>query len=220
MFSGLERYTDAGFLLGHDYINFDTLYQTGRWQVFGVMYCAADMSTSSAMPVGFSLSPALHGKDEVAEFINIIRQNSLFSCNVPVTADDSLLLLTTPLSKNPAVRLVVAARLITEASPADPLVVSVNPSAYNPSASATTSATVGTVFSMGTDPSETTDTDTSADSLVGSSSSESSVPADSTSATTKTTGTTSSVTSATTATSSSSTEETGSVTEETTKTGN
>lgn len=110
MFSDLLSFTDARFLMAHPTIEMNTIYATGTFEVFAVLY------VDDEHPDGFDYrTVTFGGADDFMPFIEQLRARSLFTTSIEPIEDDSLLLLTTDASAMvgvPGIRLVVAARLL------------------------------------------------------------------------------------------------------------
>lgn len=110
MFSDLLSYTDARFLMAHPTIEMNTIYATGTFEVFAVLY------VDDAHPDDFNYrAVTFDGAEDFARFTDALCARSLFTTSVRPTEDDSLLLLTTDAASLVGVsniRLVVAARLL------------------------------------------------------------------------------------------------------------
>ena len=110
MFSDLLSYTDARFLMAHPTIEMNTIYATGTFEVFAVLY------VDDAQPDDFNYrTVTFNGAEDFTQFTDQLCARSLFTTSVELTEDDSLLLLTTDAASLvgvPDIRLVVAARLL------------------------------------------------------------------------------------------------------------
>lgn len=136
MFSELVSYTGASFLLQHPVIEMNTIYATGTFEVFAVLYVDEnDQSEFNYRTVAFD------GNEEFLTFVNELQKRSFFTTSVNVYRDDTLLLLETDAAAHTGVegvRLVVAARMLTIGeTPTDDLEISFNANALMPSAMAT-----------------------------------------------------------------------------------
>ena len=111
MFSDLLSYTDARFLMAHPTVEMNTIYATGTFEVFAVLY------VDDGHPDDFDYRTVkFDNADAFTQFTEQLRARSLFVTSVEPTEDDSLLLLTTDASSLvgvPGIRLVVAARLLS-----------------------------------------------------------------------------------------------------------
>ncbi len=130
MFSDLLKYTDANFLLRHPRVEMNTLYATGVFEVFAVLYADENDDTFD-----YRLS-AFDSNEEFLEFTEELKTRSLFLTSVTIQKDDTLLLLTTDASESvkvDGVRLIVAARRLSlGTSSENELIISYNPHALYP----------------------------------------------------------------------------------------
>ncbi len=107
MFSDLVNYTDANFLLRHPRVEMNTVYSTGNYEVFAVLYVDEDDPTFDYRLASFD------SNEDFLAFADALKVRSLFLTSVTVQRDDTLLLLETDASDTvgvEGVRLVVAAR--------------------------------------------------------------------------------------------------------------
>ncbi|MBE6757064.1 MAG: nicotinamide-nucleotide amidohydrolase family protein [Ruminococcaceae bacterium] len=151
MFSDLIRYTDANFLLRHTAVEMNTLYTTGTFEVFAVLYADENDPSFDYRAVSFD------SNEDFLAFTAELQARSLFITSVTPQKDDTLLLLETDASAKTGVdgiRLIVAARRLSLGEPpGQDTVISYNPHTVYPAAmsgnttttTATTSATT-TVF--------------------------------------------------------------------------
>lgn len=140
MFSDLLRYTDAAFFLAHPVIQMDTLYRTGKWQVFGVMYVDDNDPSFNYRQTTFV------NQEEYANYLAELQKRSLFT-GIEVGVQDRLLLLTTPVNdrERPGLRLVVMARLLPEnVTTVESVPIYANHSALMPGQTASTTVTTPT----------------------------------------------------------------------------
>ncbi len=146
MFSDLVQYTDANFLLRHTAVEMNTLYATGTFEVFAVLYVDEKDDTFDYRTNSFADSEAF------LTFTNALQARSLFITSVKPQPNDTLLLLETDVSAQTQVdgiRLIVAARRLSLGeSPSKDVVISYNPNTVYPAAmlkgSTTTSSMVTT----------------------------------------------------------------------------
>ncbi|MBO5797919.1 MAG: nicotinamide-nucleotide amidohydrolase family protein [Clostridia bacterium] len=108
MFSDLTSYTDANFLLRHPTVEMNTVFATGTYQVFAVLYV-------DERDTDFDYRTASFDSDEdFLAFTAALQERSLFVTSVTPQKEDTLLLLETDAAKLTGVkgiRLAVAARL-------------------------------------------------------------------------------------------------------------
>ncbi len=145
MFSDLVRYTDANFLLRHTTVEMNTLYTTGAFQVFAVLYVDENDPSFDYRTASFD------SDEEFLAFTKALEERSLFITSVKPQKDDTLLLLETDVStktKIEGIRLIVAARRLSLGeSASEDVVISYNPHTLYPAAmlkNATTTATTTT----------------------------------------------------------------------------
>ena len=111
MFHELMKYKDLDFLMKNPIIQFDTLYEEGRYKVFAVF----KTNGSSAHEKLFDYQRGDFEDD--SDFLNFVYQitlRSIFSLPVPIKEDDELLLLSTCSYELPNYRTVIAARKLRE----------------------------------------------------------------------------------------------------------
>ena len=131
MFSDLTSYTDANFLLRHPTVEMNTIYATGTYEVFAVLYVDEDDREFDYRTVSFD------SDEDFLAFTAALQERSLFVTSVTPQKEDTLLLLETDaakLTKVEGIRLVVAARLRTPGSSTGDLDISYNPDALMPGA--------------------------------------------------------------------------------------
>lgn len=119
MLSDLLGYMNASFVKEHRTIHMNTLYERADWDVFGVMVVDADPQSSDY----FDYTVTRFEGNAFQTFITDIRERSLFTIDVEVTAEDQLLLISTDASQEAgfdSARLVVAARKLSDSFLADP----------------------------------------------------------------------------------------------------
>ncbi len=108
MFSSLLSYRRPAFLRQHSTVTFHTLFDTASYEIFAVMVVDSGESASWRYDQTDFVDDAAYEK-----YIAAIRARSLFDCDVTVTAEDRLLLLTTDAHEEYGrsnARLVVVAR--------------------------------------------------------------------------------------------------------------
>ncbi len=124
MFSELLSYTDASFLLAHPTAEMNTIYRTGTYEIFAVLYVDEQDTAFDYRTVAFD------SEEEFTAFCEALCARSLFVTSVQPQKGDTLLLLETDASSLtgvPGVRLVVAARqLPPDSAPAEKLNLSYN----------------------------------------------------------------------------------------------
>lgn len=150
MFSELMNYTDANFLLRHPLVEMNTLYATGMFEVFAVLYVDEHDTSFDYRTAAFD------SNEEFLSFTEELERRSLFLTSVTLKKDDTLLLLETDASEKvnvSGVRLVVAARRLSLGEAAEEeLVISYNPHALMPpsmrgeSVSTTVTTTTTTLY--------------------------------------------------------------------------
>lgn len=113
MFSDLLNYRRLTYLEGHSTIQCNTLTANQTWQIFAVLVVDEEQSD------GFAYLPkrAFDGQKAFLNYVESLRQRSLFTTDVTVGVNDRILLLTTEAEEaydHAGARLVIAARQITE----------------------------------------------------------------------------------------------------------
>ena len=130
MFSDLLQYTDANFLLQHPRVEMNTLYTTGTFEVFAVLYVDEEDATFDYRRAAFD------SNEEFLAFTEALTTRSLFLTSVTPQRDDTLLLLETDASESvgvDGVRLIVAARRLSLGASNDTdMVISYNPHVLYP----------------------------------------------------------------------------------------
>ncbi len=117
MFSDLLSYRRIAYLREHPLIEMNTLFATGRWEIFAVV--VADERHKTELDYARSV---FADDGDFEEYIRDLRRRSLFHTDSTVTAQDRLLLLSTEAQQVygfAGARLVVAARLLSGESTAN-----------------------------------------------------------------------------------------------------
>lgn len=112
MFSHLLDYRRIAYLREHSVIEMNTTRANGRWQVVAVTV------TDDREEGGFGLPT----EDTLATYLSDLPAHSLFTCTATVTAEDTLLLLTTTAAEEygfDGARFTVVARLMQGEDPVD-----------------------------------------------------------------------------------------------------
>lgn len=113
MFSSLPNYLDKTYFLNHQFLTMNTIYETARWQVVGVMICD---SANNNKEFNYA-NNTFDTKDDHMEFIKEIESRLIFKPTLPLNTKDSLLLLSTQFRQEnePSTeRIVVVAKKIFE----------------------------------------------------------------------------------------------------------
>lgn len=114
MFSDLTRYGELDYLQAHPVVEMNTLYCNAKWKVFGVMIVDArdtDVQEFDCARTVFA------GEEDFLQYVQQIRDRSLFDTPTTVQEGDNLLLLTTAASSEygfPGARIVVVARQVRQ----------------------------------------------------------------------------------------------------------
>jgi len=103
MFKGLTKYVNEDFFSNQSIIQFDTLYEEQRWEIFSVYVTGVDFDY---------LKTSFNTPDEYTTFLTTIQEKSLFSSNVVLTERDQLLTLSTCTYDYDNARLVVHAKKV------------------------------------------------------------------------------------------------------------
>lgn len=114
MFSDLTRYGELDYLQAHPVVEMNTLYCNAKWKVFGVMIVDArdtDVQEFDCARTVFA------GEEDFLQYVQQIRDRSLFDTPTTVQEGDNLLMLTTAASSEygfPGARIVVVARQVRQ----------------------------------------------------------------------------------------------------------
>jgi sortase B len=103
MFKDLIKYKNKDFFYTNNIIQFDTLYEEIKWEVFSVYITGTDFNY---IKTHFN-TPA-----EYENFLIAIKNKSLFPTDVELTADDQILTLSTCTYEYNDARFVVHARRV------------------------------------------------------------------------------------------------------------
>ena len=90
MFSHLLNCRRIAYLREHAVMEMDTLFTTGRWQVVAVTVTDDDEADGFSLP-----AEDFQTDEEYLTYLSALQQHSLFTVDSPLTADDTLLFLTT-----------------------------------------------------------------------------------------------------------------------------
>jgi sortase B len=103
MFAGLSIYKDRSFYADHAFIEYDSLQQTMRWQIFSVYLTEPN---SDLLQVSFI------NDVEYAQYLDMIKSRSKYETDVKVTKDDKILTLVTCSYEFKNARLVIHAKRV------------------------------------------------------------------------------------------------------------
>lgn len=114
MFGSLKKYKvkDASFYREHPFIDFNTIYENGRYVIFAV----AEVDIRSGKPdyLPFWHDVRFASADSFTSYVNQARALSHYRCNVEVVPGDRLLTLSTCTGTDDNKRLIVMARKIRD----------------------------------------------------------------------------------------------------------
>ncbi|MCM0647301.1 class B sortase [Clostridium swellfunianum] len=105
MFKDLSKFRSKDFLSDNKFIYLDTKYRKETWEIFSVYITPADFNYRQ---------PNFTSTKEYTNFLKSIKSKSIYSTNVQVSANDSILTLSTCSYEFEDARLVVQARLVKE----------------------------------------------------------------------------------------------------------
>ena len=103
MFAGLSAYKDRSFYADHAFIEYDSLQQTMRWQIFSVYLTEPN---SDLLQVSFI------NDVEYAQYLDMVKSRSKYETDVKVTKDDKILTLVTCSYEFKNARLVIHAKRV------------------------------------------------------------------------------------------------------------
>lgn len=103
MFSSLLNYESKWYFENHSMIEFDTIYQNGKWQVFSAYFTDENHDY---------IRTEFSGTDDYRTFLDDIKGRSLHSTDVEVTENDIILTLSTCGTASDESRFAVHAKLI------------------------------------------------------------------------------------------------------------
>lgn len=107
MFGRLQRYLELDYFQKHGIFQFDTLYQESSYVVFAVLVVPENVH--SAGYINYLGHPSFHSAAQFAEFVNDLKERSVYVITIPIAEDDALLTLSTCYGDG---RLLVAARRV------------------------------------------------------------------------------------------------------------
>lgn len=108
MFGSLRNYEDIGFYRRNPFVNFDTIYEDGRYVIFSVASVSTDVRSSRYS--GFYRLDTCTNLEREA-IIRRLCELSEHTCTVDVNMDDQLLLLVTCVGDDDERRIVAARRI-------------------------------------------------------------------------------------------------------------
>lgn len=114
MFGSLKKYKvkDASFYRAHPFIDFNTIYETGRYVIFAVS--EVDIRWDRAAYLPFWQDVRFSSADAFMNYVNKARSLSHYRCNVDVQPGDRILTLSTCEGADDNKRLIVMARKLRE----------------------------------------------------------------------------------------------------------
>lgn len=114
MFGSLKKYKvkDASFYKAHPFIEFNTLYENGRYVIFAV--CEVDIRSGKYDYLPFWFQSRFSSAAAFEEYVKSARLLSHYRCNVEVVPGDRLLTLATCTGTDENKRLLVMARRVRD----------------------------------------------------------------------------------------------------------
>ena len=114
MFGSLKKYKvkDASFYRAHPYIDFNTIYENGRYVIFAVSEVDIRYGKHDYLP--FWRDVRFSNTDTFTQYVQTARNLSHYRCNVDVQPGDRLLTLSTCTGNDDNKRLIIMARKIRE----------------------------------------------------------------------------------------------------------
>jgi len=103
MFAGLSAYKDRSFYAEHAYIEYDSLEQPAKWEIFSVYVSRPGDDTPQI---------AFNNDEEYAQYLDRIISRSIYKTGVDVTTDDRILTLMTCSYEYNNARLVIHAKRV------------------------------------------------------------------------------------------------------------
>lgn len=105
MFKNLVSYNDEDFLLNHNIIEFHTIYEETKWEIFSVYSTETDF---------YYIETNFPTINDYASFLKSIKDRSFFDIDVDVSIDDQILTLSTCSYETDDSRFVVHAKRLFE----------------------------------------------------------------------------------------------------------
>jgi len=114
MFGSLKKYKvkDASFYRAHPFIDFNTIYENGRYVIFAVS--EVDIRWDRANYLPFWQDVRFSSADAFMNYVNKARSLSHYRCNVDVQPGDRILTLSTCEGTDDNKRLIVMARRLRD----------------------------------------------------------------------------------------------------------
>lgn len=114
MFGSLKKYKvkDASYYRSHPFIDFNTIYENGRYVIFAV--CEVDIRSGRPNYLPFWHDVRFASADAFNEYVKKARSLSHYRCNVEVIPGDRLLTLSTCTGTDDNQRLIIMARRIRD----------------------------------------------------------------------------------------------------------
>ncbi len=107
MFGRLQRYLKLDFLQKHGFLQFDTLYQESSYVVIAVLIIPENVH--SVGYINFLGHPSFRSTAQFTEFVNDLKERSVYVITIPMGGDDALLTLSTCYGDD---RLLIVARRV------------------------------------------------------------------------------------------------------------
>jgi len=103
MFHKLVEYKEKGFFYNNRIIKFDMLYEDHSWEIFSVYITSTDF---------YYIKTSFASDQEWLDFLHTVQQKSIFPTDTVLSADDTILTLSTCTYEFDNARLVIQARLL------------------------------------------------------------------------------------------------------------
>lgn len=135
MFNNLRKYRELAFTKEHMIINYDTLYDLGKYKIFAVMVTNTESKHDGGFIFNYRI-PDFSTQSEFLRWIENCKARSIYNTPVDVQPYDEILTLSTCIYDFDNARLVVMARKVREdeGQTVDPSAVVLNPSPLYPQA--------------------------------------------------------------------------------------
>ncbi len=115
IFAYLSQYRFIDFFKEHQVITFDTLYEEGKWKVFGCFLTGAEPEMDDGNFFPYHYANEFNSQEEFDEFYNEVMKRNYYETDVDVVFGDKLLSIQTCLnSEYQEARFVVVARKVRD----------------------------------------------------------------------------------------------------------
>lgn len=131
MFAALLKYSELNFLKDHYIVNFDSIYEKGKWKIFGIVKTNSDEKHG---PIFDYFSPKFNSNEDFFNLIYNIKIRSIFNIPVGISSNDKIISLSTCSYEMEGFRTVIFARKIrcNESEEIDLNETKINPSPLMP----------------------------------------------------------------------------------------